>query len=73
MPNHFLEMTEIRSEEDERDGIPPVFIRVPVTGKADAIATKAKYTAEFVGRAHKDIHHICRHPDHENGCAAEVI
>ena len=61
MQEHYLEMKEVLTEQEDYAGVQPVFIRVRVTGKADAIARKSKYTAEFAGRSHKDTHHICNH------------
>lgn len=71
MQKHFLEMKEILTAQEDLDGIQPVFIRIAVTGKADAVSKKVKYTSEFAGKSHRDTHHICNHP---NGtCSAEDI
>jgi len=71
MIKHFLEMKEILTEEEEDDGIQPVFVRVVVNGKADAVSKKDNYKVEFAGRSHRDTHHVCNHPNGK--CSAEEI
>lgn len=70
---HFLEMKETLTEEQDYEGIQPVFIRVEVTGKADAVANKSKYTAEFRGREHRAYHHTCNHGGQGGKCNKEDI
>ena len=71
MIRNFLEMRELLTDEEEADGIQPVLIRVLVKDKAEAMANKSKYTAEFVGKTHKDTHHVCPHPN--GACTEEEI
>lgn len=68
---NFLEMKEILTDEDELNGIQSVFIRVEVNGRADAISKKSRFTSEFVGKSHRDTHHICNHPG--QSCSSEDI
>lgn len=72
MAKHYLEMRQELTDEEDLAGVQPVFVRVEVTGKADAIARKAKYTAEFTGKAHKVTHHVCNHASNAP-CISEEI
>lgn len=68
---NFLEMKEVQSDQDILDAIQPVFIRVEVNGKADAASKRPQFLKYFVGREHRDTHHICLHPNGK--CEEEEI
>ena len=68
---HYLEMKELQSDQDILDAIPPVFIRVVVNGKADAIAKRPLFLQHFAALDHRDTHHTCNHPG--NSCSEEEI
>ena len=68
---NFLEMKELLTEEEEGQGIQPVFIRVEVNGKADAISKKPQFIQYFAGKSHRDTHHVCPHP--HGKCTEEEI
>ena len=71
MVQHFLEMEEILSDEDQANHKLGILIRVRVTGKADAISKKPKYIGDFTGKPYKASHHVCLHP--KGKCTKEEI
>lgn len=71
MAKYFLEMIEEQTEDEMRNGIQPIFIRVEVNGKADATSKKPQFLQYFAGKSHRDTMHTCPHPN--GSCDEEEI